>query len=134
MSKSACGDVQRRSTWSSSPAAVGAVLERAVAPVDEQGGAPRSASSDVVKRSGRPSPVKSSKTLPPAMFGPRRVEAGLGRDVLEPADVEPSSGTASIGIRYAGGHLVGVLAQGHVGEVQEPADAEVAGPLVEVRR
>ena len=38
--------------------------------------------------SGSPSPVKSSKTLPPARFGPLRSQSDRRRHVLEPADVE----------------------------------------------
>ena len=94
--------------------------------------APRSASSDVVKTSGRPSPLKSSKTLPPAMFGPRRSSPTRGRDVVEPAHVELRAERLERD-QVLRRDLVGILAQRHVGDVQEPADAEVVGPLLEVR-
>ena len=53
-------------------------------------------------------------------------------DVAEPADVEfgveePVEVQPEPGI-----DLVGVFAQGHVGQVQEPADLQVVGKLLEV--
>ena len=68
--------------------------------------APRSASSEVVNRSGRPSPLKSSKMLPPARFGPRTRQAGPRGHVFEPTS-SASERNASVAIRYSGGTLSG---------------------------
>ena len=44
----------------------------------------------------------------------------------------PSDWNGPSGIKYWLRHPVGVVAQGHVGDVQEPLDAQVLGPLLEV--
>ncbi len=53
-------------------------------------------------------------------------------DVAEPADVELRAGEAREVQPVSGIDLVGVFAQGHMGQVQEPADLEVVGELAEV--
>ena len=54
-------------------------------------------------------------------------------DVAELADVELGVEEAiQIEIRNLGSTLSGIFAQGHVGQVEQPADLEVVGELLEV--
>ena len=53
-------------------------------------------------------------------------------DVAEPADVELGGEEPVEVEQEAGIDLVGVFAQGHVGQVQQPADLQVVGELLEV--
>ena len=107
------------------------ILERAVAAVDEQRGTQVG-----VERGGeKVGQAVAVEVVEDAAAGQVRArgrQADLRRHVLEPAHVE-------LGLKRVERNqvfrrdLVGILAQRHVGEVQQPADAEVAWPLLQVR-
>ena len=84
----------------------------------------------VVARSSRPSLSKSSMTAPPAMlkrltpaWWPMSRNLPMSNsDLTEMVERDQKSGI----------DLLRVFAQGHVGQVQEPADAQVVGELLEI--
>ena len=78
-------------------------------------------------RSSRPSLSKSSITAPPAML--KRLTPAECADVAELADVEFRLEEMIERDQEPRVDLVGIFAQGHVGEVEQPADGEVVGKL-----
>ena len=85
---------------------------------------------EVTTRSSRPSLSKSSMIAPPAWL--KRLTPDQVADVAELADVELGLAEAVERQQVPRIDLVGVLAQGHVGQVEQPADVEVVGELLEV--
>ena len=129
MSKSACARLTDI-FWSASPADVAPVLERAVAPVDEE----RAAHVPVAREDedvGAAVAVEVVEDAAAEHVRPAAVEPDQRRDVHEPAHVELRAETARRD-QVSGRDLLGILAERHVGDVQEPAHAEVVGALVQV--
>ena len=80
--------------------------------------------------SSRPSLSKSSMIAPPAWL--KRLTPDQVADVAELADVELRLAEAIQRDQVPGIDLAGMLAEGHVGQVEQPADLEVVGKLLEV--
>ena len=82
--------------------------------------------------SGRPSPVKSSKMQPPARSGPRAIRpTWVATFSNRPRSRFERNG--STGDQEPRRDLLRIIAERHGGDVEQPADAQVAGPLVEIR-
>ena len=81
-------------------------------------------------RSSRPSLSKSSMTAPPAMLNRSTPTSWpMSRNLpMSNSDLTESVERDQV----PGIDLLGVFAQGHVGQVQEPADPQVVGELLEI--
>ncbi len=110
----------------------GAVLERAVAAIDEERGPPVG-----LERGGEDiGSIVAGEVVEHAPAGhvrPALVEPDLGRDVLEPAHIQPRPEGFERD-QPVRGDLLGVFAERHVSEVQQPSDTQVIRALAEIGR
>ena len=83
-----------------------------------------------MNRSGKPSPLKSSKILPPARFGPRTPSPARSATFSNGAisAAEPKRVRRDQVLRR---HLFGMLSQRHVRDVQKPDDSQVPGRMLQ---
>ena len=100
------------------------VLERAVTPIDEQ----RGPQVGVERGREQVGQAVAGEVVEDAAAGQVRPPRLPGRPATRRSSNRPTSAldrNTSVGIRYSRRDLFGVLAQRHVGDVQEPEDAQV---------